>query len=313
MLDKRGIMKEDIRSAIVALTGHAKKVISGSYDNVGQIFSLSDETKHTPEVANLAETFGMMVVKVEAREFALEQTIEKLIEEKQKVEMLIKLRSQLSVIFISTVLLTTFYIFVLGFLESKLICNLPNINQIREYSSRVVEFITLGIVIIFIRLMRLPLKEFGVTLVGWKRSALESVAVSIVVIIMLAFFKYFMIQSGSTLFQESAIFNFGYFGISYITYLLVAPMQEFIARGTMQGSLSLLLPGKNSGWLAVLVTSFLFGALHMSHSIALSISALITSLLWGWMYERHKTLVGVSLSHFLVGNAAGLMGYWTFF
>lgn len=313
MLDNPGNMNEDIRSAIVALTGHAKEVIAGSYENVKQIFSLTDSTSHSPEVADLAETFGMMVVKVEAREFALEQTIEKLKEEKSKVELLVKLRSQLSIIFISTVLLTTFYIFVLGFLESQAICNLPNINQIREYSSRVVEVITLGIVILFIRLMRLPLKEFGVTFTGWKRSVIESVVVSAVVIGMLAAFKYYMIQSGSSLFSETTIFNFGYFGITYITYLLVAPMQEFIARGTMQGSLSLLLPGKHSGLLAVLVTSFLFGALHMSHSIALSFSALLTSLLWGWMYERHKTLVGVSLSHFLVGNAAGLMGYWTFF
>jgi hypothetical protein len=48
-------------------------------------------------------------------------------------------------------------------------------------------------------------------------------------------------------------------------------------------------------------------------SIALATAALLTSWLWGWMYHRQKTLVGVSLSHFLIGNATGLMGYWTFF
>jgi hypothetical protein len=51
----------------------------------------------------------------------------------------------------------------------------------------------------------------------------------------------------------------------------------------------------------------------MTHSISLSLSALLTSWLWGWMYNRHKSLVGVSVSHFLIGNAAGLMGFWTFF
>ncbi len=306
-------MDENIRSAILTLTVHAKKVIAGSYENVQQIFLLTDTTAHSREVADLAETFGMMVVKVEAREFALEQTIAQLKEEKLKVEHLVKLRSQLSIIFISTVLLTTFYIFVLGLLEMEVIANHPDIILIKELASRFVEVMTLGIVVLFIRLLRLPLKEFGLNLKDWKRSALESILVSVVVIGLLAAFKLLMVQSGSALFRESAIFNPAYFGISYITYLLVAPMQEFIARGAMQGSLSLLLPGKHSGLMAVLVTSFLFGALHMSHSVALSVSALLTSLLWGWLYERHKTLVGVSISHFLVGNAAGLMGYWTFF
>lgn len=306
-------MDENIRSAILTLTVHAKKVIAGSYENVQQIFLLTDTTAHSREVADLAETFGMMVVKVEAREYALEQTIAQLKEEKLKVEHLVKLRSQLSIIFISTVLLTTFYIFVLGLLEMEVIANHPDIILIKELASRFVEVMTLGIVILFIRLLRLPLKEFGLNLKSWKRSALESILVSVVVIGLLAVFKLLMVQSGSVLFRESAIFNTAYFGISYITYLLVAPMQEFIARGAMQGSLSLLLPGKHSGLMAVLVTSFLFGALHMSHSVALSVSALLTSLLWGWLYERHKTLVGVSISHFLVGNAAGLMGYWTFF
>lgn len=306
-------MDENIRSALLTLTVHAKKVIAGSYEDVQQIFSLTKPTAHAPEVADLAETFGMMVVKVEAREFALEQTIRQLKDEKTKVEFLVKLRSQLSIIFISTVLLTTFYIFVLGFLELKSIANHPDISQIREYASRFVELMTLGIVILFIRLMRLPLREFGITLKGGLRSAAESVGISILVIGLLAAFKGYMVQSGSELFREREIFNPAYFGISYLTYLVVAPMQEFIARGAMQGSLSLLLPGNHSGLLAVLVTSFLFGALHMSHSVALSLSALLTSFLWGWMYERHKTLVGVSISHFLVGNAAGLMGYWTFF
>jgi membrane protease YdiL (CAAX protease family) len=81
----------------------------------------------------------------------------------------------------------------------------------------------------------------------------------------------------------------------------------------MQGTLARLFGGPSSGFLAIVVTSFLFGALHMTHSISLSLSALLTSWLWGWMYNRHKSLVGVSVSHFLIGNAAGLMGFWTFF
>ena len=116
-----------------------KRSLAGSYKNVDRIFSLTDVNRNSPEIVELAETFGMMSVKVEAREFALEQTIEELKEKKAHVEHLYKLRAQLSSIFISTVLLTTFYIFVLGFLETGFITRLPNAGEIREYASRGVE------------------------------------------------------------------------------------------------------------------------------------------------------------------------------
>lgn len=306
-------MNEDIKTTVVTLTEHAKEIIAGSYKNVDRIFSLTDVNRNSPEIVELAETFGMMSVKVEAREFALEQTIEELKEKKAHVEHLYKLRAQLSSIFISTVLLTTFYIFVLGFLETGFITRLPNAGEIREYASRGVEFITLVIVIRMIMGSGMPLKDFGLTFSGWKRSVVVSLFVSVLVIALLAALKLFLNRYSPGIFREVAVFDFRYFGISYITYLLVAPMQEFIARGTVQGTLGRLFAGRHRGLMAILVTSFLFGALHMCHSIHLSIAALVTSWIWGWMYQEQKNLVGVSLSHFLIGNAAGLMGYWTFF
>lgn len=306
-------MEESIKKTIVALTDHANEVIKGCYKNTDKIFSLTDNTRNSPDIANLAEAFGMMVVKVEAREYQLEKTIEELKEKKGTIENLLLLRSQLSSIFISTVLLITFYIFILGFLETPSIKNLPNIDSIHIYVYRIVEVLALAIVITIITKMHLPIRDFGINLNGWKRSIIESVLISMAVIILLALLKIFLNNSHPGIFKETQIFNFGYFGITYITYIIVAPIQEFIARGVMQGSLSKLFSGKNSGLLAILVTSFLFGALHMCHSISLSVVALLTSWLWGWMYNRQKNLLGISISHFLIGNATDLMGYWTFF
>ena len=306
-------MNDDIKTTVITLTEHAKEIIAGSYKNVDRIFRLTDKNRNSPEIADLAETFGMMSVKVEAREFALEQMIEELKEKNARVESLCRLRSQLSSIFILTVLLTTVYIFVLGFLETSFIANLPNADNIREYASRCIELITLCIVVWLILTTHLPLKDFGLTLKGWKRAVTESLAVSALVIALLAIVKILLNRYSPGVFKEKQVFNFAYFGILYITYLLVAPMQEFIARGTMQGTLSRLFSGRYSGLMSIMVTSFLFGSLHMCHSIHLSIAALVSSWLWGWMYQRQKTLIGVSLSHFLIGNAAGLMGYWTFF
>jgi membrane protease YdiL (CAAX protease family) len=306
-------MNEDIKSAVAVLTEHAKEIIAGSYRNVDRIFRLTDHTKNSPEISELAETFGMMSVKVEAREYALEQTIEELKEKKAHVEHLSLIRSQLASIFISVVLLLTFYTFVLGILDMDFFTRLAYAGTIRNIISRCIEIAALVIVIRMIRASKLPLKDFGVTISGWRKAVPESLLVSFLVIGLLVLSKFLANKYSPGAFREPKIFDLNYFSFSYITYIVVAPLQEFIARGTAQSTLERLFIGKNKGFLAIIVTSFLFGSLHVYSSFHLAIAAVLTGWLWGWMYNRQKSLVGVGLSHFLIGNAAGLMGYWTFF
>lgn len=303
----------NLAAAVAVLTEHAREIISGSFKNVDRIFSLTDKKKHSPEIAELAETFGLMSVKVEAREYALERTIAELREKKADLENANRIRTQLASIFISVVLLITFYTFALGFLNSGFISRHVFLTGIKDYISRGLEIITLLIVIRMIIMSRLPLRDFGVTLVGWKRSSLEAVAVSAVVIGALFGFKILANTYYPGLFKETQLVRLEYFDYTYIVYLIVAPLQEFITRGTVQSTLTRLFAGRTSGFLAIVVTSFLFGSLHVYSSINLALVALLTSWLWGWMYNRQKNLVGVSLSHFLIGDMAGLMGYWNFF
>lgn len=306
-------MNDDIKSAVAVLTEHAKEIIAGSYRNVDRIFRLTDKTKNSPEISELAETFGMMSVKVEAREYALEQTIGELKEKKAHVEELCMIRSQLVSIFVSVVLLLTFYTFVLGILDTGFFTRLAHAGTIRNIISRTIEVTALLIVFRMIRSSKLPLKDFGVTFSGWRRSVPESIVVSAVVVGVLILAKFLTNKYSPGTFRESQIFDLNYFSLSYVTYIVVAPLQEFIARGTTQSTLERLFVGKNKGWLAIIVTSFLFGSLHVYSSFHLAIAAVLTGWLWGWMYNRQRSLVGVGLSHFLIGNAAGLMGYWTFF
>lgn len=306
-------LDRNIALAVAVLTEHAREIIAGCYQNVDRIFRLTDEKANPPEISALAEAFGMMSVKVEAREFALEQTIEDLRQEKARVEELGRIRTQLASIFVNIVLLITFYTFVLVFLDSAFIAGLAAAEEIRFWVSRGIELITLVMVFRAIVNARLPLKSFGLTLEGWKRAALEGLAVAVLVLVGMGFLKAAVNTWLPGIFRETEPFSFGYFDFSYVTYIVVAPLQEFIARGTVQSTLERLFDGRHRGFWAILVTSFLFGALHVYSSIPLAVSCVLSSWLWGWMFHRQRTLVGVSLCHFLIGNASGLMGYWTFF
>lgn len=58
----------------------------GDYDKARELFEMTRDKQQPPFVATLAESFGMMLVKVEAREFRLEQIIDELKETAANLE-----------------------------------------------------------------------------------------------------------------------------------------------------------------------------------------------------------------------------------
>ena len=70
------------------LNSCCKKIASGKYDksDAERLFELSKKGRYPGILAELAESFGMMLVKVEAREFERSQMIEELEEAKSKLE-----------------------------------------------------------------------------------------------------------------------------------------------------------------------------------------------------------------------------------
>jgi vacuolar-type H+-ATPase subunit I/STV1 len=70
------------------LNSTCKKIASGKYEksDADKLFEFSKQDKYPSFLTELAEAFGMMLVKVEAREFEREQMIEELEEVKAKFE-----------------------------------------------------------------------------------------------------------------------------------------------------------------------------------------------------------------------------------
>ncbi len=68
---------------LIRLTGEVSR---GNYDNAREIFEFTKTDQYPELIAELAETFGMMLVQVEAREYRLEQMIEDLNQKKQELE-----------------------------------------------------------------------------------------------------------------------------------------------------------------------------------------------------------------------------------
>jgi CRP-like cAMP-binding protein/membrane protease YdiL (CAAX protease family) len=160
-----------------------------------------------------------------------------------------------------------------------------------------------------------PWSFFGLTLRNWRQAVMEAIASSFVILGLGTLGKWWLLSHHPTLYGE-ALFEFGRYAfstpsttqaqiIALTMYGLVTiPIQELLAHGVIQSTLQVFLLGKWRYTFAIIITALVFGMTHLILSPLIALVTFVLGLLWGWLYKRHGTLIGVILSHFLVGVGA---------
>lgn len=84
--------------------------------------------------------------------------------------------------------------------------------------------------------------------------------------------------------------------------LLSAPLQEFVFRGVFQSSIRYIL-GRRRGAvpLAISFSTLAYAASHLPWGLDTALFMIVPGLVWGWQYERDRTLLGVVLAHMAIG------------
>jgi membrane protease YdiL (CAAX protease family) len=77
----------------------------------------------------------------------------------------------------------------------------------------------------------------------------------------------------------------------------------------MQGPLVRFLTGKHRNLWSILISNLAFGALHLQLSLQYGIIVFIIGCFWGWLYSRNPTLIGVCVSHIILGTWVGILGF----
>jgi len=72
------VLSPQVEKMLDQLITAAESISNGRYDDLDQVFSMTDSGHYPEVVARFAEAFGMMAVQIQAREFRLEQIIEDL-------------------------------------------------------------------------------------------------------------------------------------------------------------------------------------------------------------------------------------------
>ena len=205
-----------------------------------------------------------------------------------------------------------FFSYIIGLLcvynlTIHIITNLSTVDaNMASIVSATIIVIFSGVLVLMIRQSQLPIKIFGLTTKNWKFAIKESLIWSVGIIALFALLKWILINNVPK-YQDLTIIDFHpgqqkYLAFNFLLYGLHSPIQEFIARGVLQGSLQHFFTGKNVTVRAILISNALFAATHV-HLMSgwLAVIVFIPGLFWGWLYSRHNNLLGVSISHLLVG------------
>jgi membrane protease YdiL (CAAX protease family) len=153
-------------------------------------------------------------------------------------------------------------------------------------------------------------EELGLKVKKPKQTFGLAIIISVAVVGLLALAKLLISNISPTFFDENAPFwnwNIGLY--SWLSYIFTCIIQEFLARSMIYGSIRKMFDGKRGTLVAILLSSLLFGAVHIAHGFMYMIAAIILLGALGGLYEKQRNIWGVTIIHFVLGQAACCLGF----
>lgn len=143
-----------------------------------------------------------------------------------------------------------------------------------------------------------------------RKAMLSGALISLAAAAALIAIKYILLQTGATLFRPGEpFFHFERFTAKELyQYLPCVLVQEFLARSILQEGYIYVF-GEKYGVLAVVVSSFMFGTVHLPYSFVMMAGAALLLGALGLFYQKNRNLIAVTTVHFVVTEAAMILGF----
>jgi membrane protease YdiL (CAAX protease family)/CRP-like cAMP-binding protein len=163
----------------------------------------------------------------------------------------------------------------------------------------------------------LPARFFGLQLDNWREALGLSLRASIFFLIAFLMVKWLLISTSPSFAGISLIggadvelggkvsTSATWYWLAFTIYLLLTPMQEFVARSGIQAPLYAFLHGSEQKrrWCSIIASNLVFTAGHAHISLAFALAAFLPGILWGWLFAKTNSLAAAALSHLIVGGA----------
>ena len=278
-------------------------ITNGDYSQGESLDKVLRDEDLSVDDTNFVESLGFMTVKLEVKEMSLDTTISDLQSKNRDLVELNEKRELFSTIFVGLFLSISLYIFLL-FVASAA-------NYESEYAPRVVELIFFTTCFVIVRKSKFPLTFFGFTLHGAMKSIKAMLPGTIAICVALIVVKYLCKKNGVNG-LDGPLFYDSDFNMTDLLYMPVVVVQEFLARGVAQTVIEHVLVGRRAKIWSIITAAILFGLVHIELSVAIAIGSFLFGIYWGFIYIKSRTLIGVCISHFLIGYLVYCLGFWNY-
>lgn len=149
--------------------------------------------------------------------------------------------------------------------------------------------------------LQLPARSLGLTLENWRQAVIEGGAVAVVMVGCL--YVGFLFRGQTPVADGVDYGSFTGVGLILLMYGPHSFVQELLSRGVLQGSLARLL-NDQAGIRSLLVASLIFGLFHSHFGLPAVLVTGFSGLVFGYLFQRHRNLIGATIAHVAGGTAA---------
>ena len=154
----------------------------------------------------------------------------------------------------------------------------------------------------------ITISDFGLGVRNLKESVKYNTILTAVVLGVMLVAKFIIITFFPNVFGPGASLIFwDKAGTSSLTYIITVIVQEFLTRGAAQGSIEAILPEKYPQAFAIIISSLIFGALHVHRGIAFMVGATLLLSIFGFIYKKQGTIWGLCIPHYFLGLSLTLI------
>lgn|GEM_PF-1066962 len=153
-------------------------------------------------------------------------------------------------------------------------------------------------------------EEMGLKIKGISKAVKTDCLLTLIFAAMLFGLKLVIMKVSPGFFPEGAPFwDWSRLGWSDFIYPFTTILQEFLSRGVIHENLRRIFVGKYSEAAAIIVSSLIFGALHIHRGFMYMIAATVLLSIFGILYRKQNSIWGLCIPHFVLGEIVWYLGF----
>ncbi len=173
-----------------------------------------------------------------------------------------------------------------------------------------IEGISVVMFFIILKTTSFSLRDIGLRITNAKATFVPDILIALGGSILLIGGKVILLRVAPGFFPEGAPFwDWSVGTFADIIYPLTVILQEFLARGVMQENLNRVFTGKYAGALSIVVSSLVFGVLHIAYGLPYMVGAMLLLGALGVFYHKQGNIWGLCIIHYVLGEVATFLRY----